>query len=637
MRYRTRLRRLAALKSLGRHDSFRPLFEPLEERRMLSDVPPDFEPDPPAKWTNSGPVALAASALIVENANMASMTVSLSSPQPGDSLNATAIGNITVAGNGTGTLVFTGLDSTADYQSELQAITYNNANGGPGVYVEYFTATGIDALGGVSNTLTGTVNIQVPPVVLLNNPMANNTTSFTNAGPVAIGNPGQVSVTDGESGNLVSLTASITNLHAGDVLTDSVAGTSITSSYNAGTGVLTLSGSDTLAHYQQVLGTITYNNTIGSPDVAAETVSVVASDVSYSSAAALATININVGAFDGVVAGIYLFYDNSKFNHNVEGVNAASDDKAIDPTKTAYLPGAGTATFANLSSFTNGINGVMVDLAGSATHTAITAGDFTFKVGDNNKPSMWATAPPPSTVSVRTGTGTSGSDRVEITWTDGSIKEEWLEVTVHADPNTGLAAPYTFFYGSVIANSGIGNSGALAITSSTDENAARSHNGSATVSNVFDYNKDGFVNSSDENAARNNGATIKFIKIAANTPLAPDAAPSVAPDVSVAPAVTSGTSAAAAGSGDTGLASGLASLLGSLKTGTLPPLRLDWLSSELTNVNLNSGAAATIFEGLAVADTKLTRSILVEADKVADELGLDDGLLDSILADLGLE
>ena len=78
----------------------------------------------------------------------------------------------------------------------------------------------------------------------------------------------------------------------------------------------------------------------------------------------------------------------------------------------------------------------------------------------------------------------------------------------------------------------------MAITSSTDENAARSHSGTATVSNIYDFNKDGFVNSSDENTARGSGTTIKFIKIAANTPLAPDASPSVAPDLSVAPAVT---------------------------------------------------------------------------------------------------
>ena len=187
----------------------------------------------------------------------------------------------------------------------------------------------------------------------------------------------------------------------------------------------------------------------------------------------------------------------------------------------------------------------------------------------------------------------------------------------------------------MLANSGTGDTSSLAITSSTDENAARSHSGTATVTNIYDFNKDGFVNSSDENAARGNGATIKFIKIAANTPLAPDASPAIAPAITVAP--TSTTPAAGLSSGDTGLASGLAALLGSLKTGSLPPLRLDLLASQLKHVNLNTGAAATIFEALAAADTRLTRSILVEADKIADELGLDDTLLDTLLGDLGLE
>ena len=76
---------------------------------------------------------------------------------------------------------------------------------------------------------------------------------------------------------------------------------------------------------------------------------------------------------------------------------------------------------------------------------------------------------------------------------------------------------------------------------------------------------------------------------------------------------------------------------GSLKTGTLPPTRLDWLASELNSVNLNSGAAATIFEALATADTKTTRPRLAEADRNADDLGLDDPLLDWIFMDLDLE
>ena len=42
-------------------------------------------------------------------------------------------------------------------------------------------------------------------------------------------------------------------------------GTSIAASYNTATGVLTLSGSDTLAHYQQVLDNVTYSSTAADP------------------------------------------------------------------------------------------------------------------------------------------------------------------------------------------------------------------------------------------------------------------------------------------------------------------------------------------------------------------------------------
>ncbi len=474
-----------------------------------------------------------------------------------------------------------------------------------------------------------------PPVVQLNAPNANYATTWNNSGAVAIASSANASVTDAESSTLNAMTITLASPQPGDVLSATPTGSVTVTAYNPSTGVLLLSGPDTLADYQQVLGTVKYNNTTGSPGIATETVSVVATDSLHSSTAAVATININVTTTASSVSAVKLFYDNSKFNKNVEGVGTGTnDDKAIDTTKTAYLPGAGTANFSNISSYTDGINGIMVDLATGGAHGNLNASDFTFRVGINNSPSLWASAPTPSTISVRTGSPAAGNDRVELTWTDGSIKQEWLEVTVHADPNTGLSAPYTFFYGSVIANTGTGDSGSLAITSSTDENAARSHGGTATVTNIYDFNKDGFVNSSDENAARGNGATVKFIKIAANTPLAPDAFPSVAPDLSVAPAVSA---APASSGGDTGLASGPTSLLNSLKTGTLPPLRLDWLASQLENVNLNSGVAATIFEALAVADTKLTRSILTEADKVADQLGLDDTLLDSILVDLGLE
>ncbi len=546
------------------------------------------------------------------------------------------------------TVTNSALQSVVVWNGANVTVSYNTITGPQSVIYPYTAPRNDDGTTWVlknlqtyGNTLNGAIDNPPPvPWLLLNNPTANNTTTFTNSGPVAIGNAGHVSVIDGKSGNLVSLTASIASPHTGDLLIDNTAGTSIVSSYNSGTGVLTLSGSDTLTHYQQVLASVAYNNTAGNPGVSAETVSVVASDGTNSSTVSLATININVNAKPSSVSAVNLFYDNSNYNNNVEGVNAASDDSAIDTSKTAYLPGTGTATFANLSSYTAGINGIMVDLAIGGAHANLNASDFTFRVGSDNASSAWATAPAPSTISVRSGAGIGGSDRVELTWTDGSITDEWLEVTVRADTSTGLNAPYTFFYGSQIGNSNTGNTRTTAFVTSTDEDAVRSHSGTATLTNVnapYDFNRDGFVNSDDEDTARSNTGSLGFIKITANTPLAPDDAPVVAPDVTIDPAVTTDTAAATLGSGDTGLATGLANLLNNVKTAALSPVPLDWLPIQPTNLNLNSGAATTIFADLADADTDLAPSILPDTATVEDETGLDGALVDSILVEWGME
>src|SRR3954463_12379058 len=103
---------------------------------------------------------------------------------------------------------------------------------------------------------------------------------------------------------------------------------------------------------------------------------------------------------------------------------------------TADLPGAGTAKFANYTSYSKGLNGIMVDLKGGGQHTSITLAnilnDFQFKVGgggagSNTNVGSWVNAPNPTAVIVRTGltgaaqgAGTvSGSDRVELIWADG--------------------------------------------------------------------------------------------------------------------------------------------------------------------------------------------------------------------------
>ncbi|PZD73398.1 Bifunctional hemolysin/adenylate cyclase [Acaryochloris thomasi RCC1774] len=72
-----------------------------------------------------------------------------------------------------------------------------------------------------------------------------------------------LSVGDDNSATLSGATVKITNRLNGtnEQLNADTTGTSITATYNASTGVLTLSGTGTAANYQQVLRTITYSNT----------------------------------------------------------------------------------------------------------------------------------------------------------------------------------------------------------------------------------------------------------------------------------------------------------------------------------------------------------------------------------------
>ena len=103
--------------------------------------------------------------------------------------------------------------------------------------------------------------------------------TWTNGGAVSITDAAAATSTDADSANLASLTATITaGANANNVLSANTTGTSISQSYNAGTGVLTLSGVDTVAHYQAVLRTIKYNNTAGGPGAGPVTVSYVAND-----------------------------------------------------------------------------------------------------------------------------------------------------------------------------------------------------------------------------------------------------------------------------------------------------------------------------------------------------------------------
>jgi hypothetical protein len=168
-----------------------------------------------------------------------------------------------------------------------------------------------------------------------------------------------------------------------------------------------------------------------------------------------------------------------------------------------WTPAGGAATFANVTSYTRGINGVMIDIAGRGAGAAIPLpGDFAFRVGDGGAANWVASAAVP-TITVRPGAGVNGSDRVTLTFADGAIKNTWLQVTVLGGPRTGLLAPDVFYFGNLIGETGDGTTNSR--VNALDLGAVkRALNGDSTVTGRFDFNRDGKINALDLGAVKAN-------------------------------------------------------------------------------------------------------------------------------------
>ena len=209
------------------------------------------------------------------------------------------------------------------------------------------------------------------------------------------------------------------------------------------------------------------------------------------------------GAFHANVVGRNIFYNRSGFDGNNAAANAA-DDAAIATDKQALLPG-GTATFANYTSYSRGINGIMVDVAGrgqSGGHRPRPTSRS--RSATTTRPPIGAPRPRPRASPCGPAPARAAADRVTIVWADNAIQNQWLQVTVLA-AGTGLAADDVFYFGNALGDSGAGNTPEFALVGPADETAVRSNKtgfAPTSITNVYDFNRDRRVTASDELTSR---------------------------------------------------------------------------------------------------------------------------------------
>jgi uncharacterized repeat protein (TIGR01451 family) len=245
----------------------------INEPPLLSGI----ETDPLNYIPGNPPQALTAAVAVTdaESTTLAGATIWISGDYKNgeDVLSFTNTPNITGTWQAaTGTLTLTGTDTLANYQAALRSVTYQDAIANPDIGVRTVSIQVQDTLAG-SNVLTRQIvrvvplnsppvlaNIEAAPLAYMQNDPATAITSSLTVGNVeSTLNGATVSISD--------------NYQNGeDVLAFSdTAG--ITGNWDASTGILTLSGSDTLADYQAALRSVTYVDTAFNPSSATRTVS----------------------------------------------------------------------------------------------------------------------------------------------------------------------------------------------------------------------------------------------------------------------------------------------------------------------------------------------------------------------------
>ena len=186
----------------------------------------------------------------------------------------------------------------AQWQAALDAVEYSSSSANP-------TNFGVDpnrtiswvVNDGTLNSATATTTLTITAqdaAPALGNVAA--TASYTQNDPAVTLSSG-ATVSDVDNQFLQSATVSISSgFFTGDVLSANVTGPSITASYDATTGVLTLTGNDTLANYQQVLDSVTYVSNSSNPTNSGvdpnRTISWVVNDGTLASATQTTTLDI---------------------------------------------------------------------------------------------------------------------------------------------------------------------------------------------------------------------------------------------------------------------------------------------------------------------------------------------------------
>jgi len=217
---------------------------------------------------NGGPVLLAAdaSASDLDGTTLSGATISISSGyQAGqDFLSYTAAAGITAAWDSSrGVLTFSGVATLKEYNTTLRSVGFYNTSDTPAtglrtIEIQVNDGKPTDSLStpAIAQVQVVPTNdapvLSVPPVTTINDTLLNS----------AIAIAPSLNLNDGDSAVLTSATVTVAgNYRAAQDVLGFTAMFGMTGSFNSANGVLTISGTGSVAEYQAALRAVTYANT----------------------------------------------------------------------------------------------------------------------------------------------------------------------------------------------------------------------------------------------------------------------------------------------------------------------------------------------------------------------------------------
>ncbi len=392
---------------------------------------------PSVSSTSSGPVTYTVT-YADTNFNTSTLTTSNISLNP----TGTASGTLSLSGSGT------------SYQITISSIT---GSGTLGFTIAAGTAS--DLAGNLAPAETSGMFQVVgnqPPALSGN---SSSVTFICGSTPLAVA-PG-LTISDTGSSYLSSATVSIAGLADTnyETLAATTMGTNITASYNGATGVLTLSGSDTLAHYQQVLESVTYvDSLLGTTNLGNRTLSFSVTDANNLSSTAVST----TVAFDvaPTVTGVYV----SGSSWVTAYYNTLTSAGVGSSLGYELASGAGQLTNANVPGWTN-LNTITIVFDKPVSGLTLSS----FALGDSSSNNNTGAGATSSGITI-TGETNVSSTEAQLTLS-GPLPSNKYYVEVLATGVTDAAGAtldglWTTSVSSFAAGSGNGRRGATSFTSS---------------------------------------------------------------------------------------------------------------------------------------------------------------------------